>query len=74
MTLVCDLTPTTESSAMQIGIGTILFIVFLTLKLTDTIDWSWWWISAPLWIPAGIVAAAYGLAALLTYAAIKLDK
>ncbi|AEJ93365.1 membrane protein [Mycobacterium phage Kipper29] len=59
---------------MQIGIGTILFIVFLTLKLTDTIDWSWWWISAPLWIPAGIVAAAYTLAALLTYTANKLDK
>ncbi|AMW64418.1 membrane protein [Mycobacterium phage SmellyB] len=68
------MTPTTESSAMQIGIGTILFIVFLTLKLTDTIDWSWWWISAPLWIPAGIVAAAYTLAALLTYTANKLDK
>ena len=27
----------------------ILFFVFLTLKLTETIDWSWWWITAPLW-------------------------
>ncbi|AWN05833.1 hypothetical protein SEA_PRIAMO_71 [Mycobacterium phage Priamo] len=51
-----------------------LFLVFLVLKLTDYVDWSWWWISAPLWIPAGIVAAAYGLAALLTYTANKLDK
>ena len=38
-----------------IGIGTILFIVFLVLKLTNTIDWSWWWVTAPLWIPVGIV-------------------
>ena len=28
----------------------ILFIVFLVLKLTDVIDWSWWWVTAPLWL------------------------
>lgn len=33
---------------------TILFIVFLVLKLTNTINWSWWWITAPLWIPVSI--------------------
>ena len=38
-----------------IGFGTILFIVFLVLKLTETIDWSWWWVTAPLWIPVGLV-------------------
>ena len=32
----------------------VLFIVFLVLKLTNTIDWSWWWITAPLWIPIGL--------------------
>jgi hypothetical protein len=25
------------------------FIVFLILKLTGYIVWSWWWITAPLW-------------------------
>ena len=29
----------------------ILFLVFLVLKLTNVIDWSWWWVTAPLWIP-----------------------
>lgn len=29
--------------------GTI-FVVFLVLKLTHTITWSWWWVTAPLWI------------------------
>lgn len=38
-----------------IGLGTILFVVFLVLKLTETIDWSWWWVTAPLWIPVGLV-------------------
>ncbi|QBP28968.1 hypothetical protein SEA_JORDENNIS_68 [Mycobacterium phage Jordennis] len=51
-----------------------LFLVFLVLKLTDYVDWSWWWISAPLWAPAAVLAAAYTLAALLTYTANKLDK
>ena len=37
-----------------ISLGTVLFIVFLILKLTGTITWSWWWITAPLWIPIGI--------------------
>ena len=32
-----------------IGLAPILFVVFLVLKLTHTIDWSWWWVTAPLW-------------------------
>jgi len=37
------------------GFGSTLFIVFLVLKLTEVIDWSWWWITAPLWIPISII-------------------
>ncbi len=33
----------------------VLFIVFLVLKLTGTIDWSWWWVTSPLWIPLALV-------------------
>lgn len=33
------------------GLLTILFVVFLVLKLTNNIAWSWWWVTAPLWIP-----------------------
>jgi cation transport ATPase len=33
----------------------ILFLVFLVLKLTEVIDWSWWWITAPLWLPIIII-------------------
>lgn len=28
-----------------------LFIVLLALKLSNVIAWSWWWVTAPLWIP-----------------------
>lgn len=33
----------------------LLFLVFLVLKLTAVIDWSWWWVTAPLWIPIALV-------------------
>jgi len=33
----------------------LLTILFIALKLLDKIDWSWWWVLAPLWIPLTIV-------------------
>lgn len=38
-----------------IGMGMVLFLIFMVLKLTDLIDWSWWWVTAPLWIPTGLM-------------------
>ena len=40
-----------------ISLGTVLFLVFLVLKITEVIDWSWWWVTAPLWIPIAFVIA-----------------
>ena len=37
------------------GLLSLVFIVFLVLKLTGVITWSWWWVTAPLWIPFAIV-------------------
>ena len=39
-----------ESKSSGMGLGSVLFVVFLVLKLTDHIDWSWWWVTSPLWI------------------------
>lgn len=33
----------------------LLFLVFLVLKLTNVITWSWWWVTAPLWMPIAVV-------------------
>lgn len=32
-----------------IGFMGLLTIAFIVLKLCDVIDWSWWWVLAPLW-------------------------
>ena len=42
-----------------IPVGIILFIVFLVLKLTHTIDWSWWWITSPIWIPVALAVVVF---------------
>ena len=34
---------------MKIGLVSLLGIVFVILKLVDTIDWSWIWVTAPFW-------------------------
>jgi hypothetical protein len=46
-----------KNTSGGIGIGMILFLIFMTLKLTGNITWSWWWVTAPLWIPLGIALA-----------------
>lgn len=43
------------SSNDGVGITTVLFIVFLVLKLVGVINWSWWWVTSPLWIHIGIL-------------------
>lgn len=53
-----------ESAGGGFGLGTVVFAVFLTLKLTGYIDWSWWWVTAPLWIPFAVAAAFMALFAL----------
>ena len=50
-----------ESKSGGLGIGMILFIVFLVLKLTNVIDWSWWWVTSPLWIPFVAAAVILGI-------------
>jgi hypothetical protein len=62
-----------SSSAGGIGFTGLLAIVFITLKLTHVIDWSWWWVLSPLWIGAivGIVLFAIAIAIAIASVAAK---
>lgn len=44
-----------------IGLPMLLFIVFLTLKLCKAIDWSWWWVTSPLWVMVLFIIAVVTL-------------
>lgn len=35
----------------------IMFLIFMTLKLTGHIAWSWWWVTAPLWGGVAVILA-----------------
>lgn len=32
----------------------LLFVAFVVLKLTGVINWSWWWVTSPMWIVAAL--------------------
>ena len=42
-------------------IAEIVTIVFIILKLTQIIDWSWWWVFSPLLILYGFVTLCYAI-------------
>jgi len=53
-----------SSSSSGIGLGSLLTVLFVALKLLGYIDWSWVWILAPLWIPIILVIFFVLLAAI----------
>ena len=55
---------TTQSGG--VGISGVLFIVFLVLKLTGVIAWSWWCVTSPLWIPVLLVIIVAVIAGILS--------
>jgi hypothetical protein len=49
----------------------LLTVLFIGLKLTGLIAWSWWWVLAPLWLPVTLVLVTLGVAVVATVAAAK---
>jgi hypothetical protein len=47
-----------ERGGSGIGLGTILGVAFIVLKLTGYINWSWVWVLSPFWIPFVIAIGA----------------
>jgi hypothetical protein len=47
-----------NNETVKVNIGglfsTLLAIAFIVLKLCNVIDWSWWWVLSPLWIPLAL--------------------
>ena len=43
-----------QASKGGIGFAGVLQVAFIVLKLCKVIDWSWWWVLAPTWVPLGI--------------------
>ena len=52
-----------DSNTQSGGIGFfgLLTILFIGLKLGNVIDWSWWWVLSPLWLPITIVLVIFAV-------------
>lgn len=48
-----------SSSSGGISAGFALFLVFLVLKLCNVINWSWLWVTSPLWLGLAIFASCF---------------
>lgn len=44
---------------------TTITLVFIILKLTHQIGWSWWWILSPIWIALGLIVLIVGIVVLI---------
>lgn len=62
----------TSAASSGIGFGGLLAIVFITLKLCHVIDWSWWWVLCPLWIPLAFVLSIVVILAVVGFMAVVL--
>ena len=57
---------------MKIGFLGLLTLVFIVLKLTNYIDWSWVWVLSPLWLGWLVVTAILFVLALIGIGKIKM--
>lgn len=51
-----------------------LTLIFLVLKLTGNITWSWWWVLSPLWIDAVLTLGLIALVATGVFSGVGLIK
>jgi hypothetical protein len=62
------MTPQPTTLALSPSPYVFVTIVFVILKLTGAIDWAWWMVLAPLWMPLVAVVGMVLLIALGTVA------
>ena len=55
-----------KNVSIQFPIFGILGLIFITLKLTGHITWSWLWVLSPFWIPFAIALAIFVIVFLFT--------
>ena len=55
-------------------ITVVIFLAFFFAKIFDKIDWSWWLVFSPLWLPAALVVSIIILAIIVYLSIIIIEK
>ena len=63
----------TKASRSSIGLMGILTIIFVLAKIFDKIDWSWWWVFSPLWVPTAIIIGCLAVGIFIAFIAAIID-
>lgn len=61
------MTKQTETKRGGIGFMGLLAILFIGLKLTGHIAWSWWWVLSPLWLPLAVGLGIWAICATIIW-------
>lgn len=51
-----------------------LGLLFIGLRLGGIIDWSWWWVTSPLWGGLALFVVALAVGSTIVYAAHRRKK
>jgi MFS family permease len=62
-----------ETKSGNIGFAGLLALLFIGLKLTGHITWSWWWVLSPFWVTA-LFALVLVVISIITLAVIEVRK
>lgn len=58
-------TMSSSSSSSGISFTGALTVLFVGLKLTNVITWSWWWVLSPIWISLSITVVILTIAIII---------
>lgn len=54
-----------QASTSGLGIISVLTIIFIVLKLTNNIQWSWLWVLSPIWISGILIIIIFSIILLI---------
>ena len=57
-----------------VGLSTLLLVLFIGLKLGNVINWSWFWVLSPLWIPFIVVIGVVVFMLIAAFITGKIDE
>jgi hypothetical protein len=61
-----------KRSGSSIGFGGLLTLLFIALKLTHVINWSWWWVISPFFLTLAIYLGTFLIIGVVTLAIIAI--
>ena len=67
---MADVSVKSTQSVRTIGFTGLLGLLFIALKLTGVIDWSWWLVLLPIYAPLALV----GIILLIVFILAAVDK